>query len=359
MHDRLLPFNSLPPLLPSIGLETHPILKQAILAHRILAELRQIGLTLPNQSILIHTLGLQEAKLSSEIENIVTTNDELYRAYLNKEIESDPQVKEVLRYPTALWHGFDAIKEKKRMLTTKLFEEICQILKGHEAGIRKIGGTKLKNSLGEVIYTPPEGEDVIRQKLKQLEEFIYLEKNLDPLVKLALIHYQFEAIHPFHDGNGRTGRILNLLYLIDVGLLDIPILYLSRYFLLKRGEYYNGLRRITEENRWEEWILYFLQGVAETAEATLIKIREIQKLMKMTSHKIKEELPRIYTKDLVEVLFQFPYCKIKFLEDRGVAHRDTASTYLKKLEEIGVMRSMRIGREKYYINDSFVKLLSQ
>lgn len=359
MHNRLLPFNSLPSLPPAIDLENRLILKKAILAHRALAELRQSALTLPNQNVLIQTLGLQEAKLSSEIENIVTTNDELYRAYMNRDGDISPEVKEVLSYPTALWYGYQALKEGKRLLTASLFEEICQILKGHDSGIRKIAETKLKNALGEVIYTPPEGEQVIRQKLKELEDFIYLDKNLDPLVKLALIHYQFEAIHPFHDGNGRTGRILNILYLIDVGLLDIPILYLSRYFLLKRGEYYNGLRRITEENLWEEWILFFLEGVIETAQSSQTKIHDIQKLMKTTGQKIKQALPRIYTKDLVEALFQFPYCKIRFLEERGLAGRDTASTYLKKLEEIGVMRSVRIGREKYYINDSFVQLLSQ
>lgn len=221
-----------------------------------------------------------------------------------------------------------------------------------------MSGTKLTNSSGDIIYTPPDGEFLIREKLGELEKFIYSKENLDPLVKLALIHYQFEAIHPFHDGNGRTGRILNILFLVDCGLLDLP-LYLSRYFLKNRVGYYQGFRQITEDGKWQMWIDYILDAVIHTATSTQQRIKDIIQLMETSSQKVKTSLPRIYSKDLMEVIFLRPYCKIRFIEESGIVQRDTASSYLKKFEEIGLLRSIQVGREKYYINDAFIELLAR
>lgn len=357
--DRSKPYNDLPSLPPNIVLETHSILKKTIEAHRSLAELKHISNLLPNQAVLIQTLGLQEAKLSSEIENIVTTNDELYRAYADNSSNATPGTKEVLNYPTALWYGYKSLKEGNRLLTTSLLEEICQILKGNTSGIRKIPGTKLTTASGRIIYTPPDGEIVIREKLNQLEKFIYSEVELDPLIKLALIQYQFEAIHPFHDGNGRTGRILNILFLVSCGLIDLPILYLSKFFLENRIGYYEGLRSVTEEGNWLGWINYILDAVLHTATSTQKRIKNIQNLLEISSKKVKASLPRIYSKDLMEVLFLQPYCKIRFLEEAGIAQRETASIYLKKLEELGLLRKIQMGKEKYYINDAFIELLTR
>lgn len=357
-YDRTKPFNDIPSLPPAVELETREILKQAIESHRALAELKHIGALLPNQAVLINTLGLQEAKLSSEIENIVTTNDELYRAHVEKELNLTPETKEVLHYQDALWYGFKALKEEKRMLTTPLFEELCQIIKEHASGVRKTGGTKLVNGMGEITYTPPEGETLIRNKLQDLEKFMHGGNEIDSLIKLALIHYQFESIHPFHDGNGRTGRIINILYLVDKGLLDLPILYLSRYFLHNKLDYYGGFRRVTEEGKWQEWVCFILKAIEHTSRETQKKITEIYNLMQTTAQQVKSKLTKIYSKDLMEVLFSHPYCKIRFLENAKIAQRQAGSKYLQELERIGVLRSIQHGREKYYINDKFLKILS-
>jgi len=356
--DRKIPYNQLPELPPGINLETHAVLKMAIRAHRALVELRVSGHLIPNQAVLIQTLGLSEAKMSSEIENIVTTNDELYRAFSDGDVMINAQTKEVLFYKDALWHGFHALKVKKRMLTTPLFEEIVQILKNSTLGIRKESGTKLVNPLGEVVYTPPEGEETIRQKLDNLVRFIYTDQTVDPLIQMAIMHYQFEAIHPFSDGNGRTGRILNILFLIEKGLLDIPVLYLSKYIVSNKTLYYNGLRQVTESQNWESWILYILQGLEQTAIATRERIMAIHKLFLQVAEIMKTKLPRIYSRDLIEVLFRYPYCKIKFLEESGIGTRQTASSYLQQLEGVGILRSLKVGRENYFILDSFLKLLN-
>lgn len=353
------PYNDLPELPLAIDLESKAVLKQAIAANRALAELKGAGELVPNQAILIQSIGLQEAKLSSEIENIVTTNDELYRAFASPGGNADLHTKEVLRYNEALWYGFSGIRYQNRPLTTNLFEELFQIIKQSSAGVRKTPGTKLANDRGEVIYTPPEGEAVLRDKLANLEEFIYAEDGIDPLVKLAVIHYQFEAIHPFTDGNGRTGRILNILYLIERNLLDIPVLYLSRYIIENKSDYYTGLRRITEKGEWETWILYMLRAVEETARETRQRILSIRDLMFADIEKVRAELPKIYSKDLLELLYHQPYCKIRFLEDAGIAQRQTASIYLQELEKIGMLKAVKIGREVYYINDRFLKLLTK
>jgi Fic family protein len=354
--DHLLPYNDLPPLPPTVELETAKVLKEAIQASRALAELKGAS-DLINQVLLIQAIGLQEAKSSSEIENIVTTNDQLYLAFAQTNPDIDSLTKEVLFYKDALWHGFKALDEN-RLLTTSLFVELVQIINNTTEGIRTLPGTKLLNPHSkQVIYTPPEGESVIRDKLSNLEKFIYGNTDLDPLIKMAVIHYQFEAIHPFSDGNGRVGRILNILYLIHEKLLDLPILYLSQYIIAHKEAYYLGLRKVTMENRWEEWILFILTGITETAIKARICILKIQTLMLKTTEVLKKELPKIYSKELVEVIFQQPYCKIRFLEDAGIARRQTASFYLKELERIGILKSIKKGTEKYYINTALYKIL--
>jgi len=356
--DPQKPYNDLPLLPPPVELETRAVLKKAIAANKALAELKGAGELIPNQLILIQAIGLQEAKLSSEIENIVTTNDELYRAFADEGQRTNPHTKEVLRYKDALWHGYNAIRQENRPLTTRLYEEIYQIIKETRAGLRSTPGTKLANSSHEVIYTPPEGEHVIREKLANLEQFLYARNDLDPLVKLAVMHYQFEAIHPFTDGNGRTGRILNILYLIEEGLLDIPILYLSRYIIENKNPYYLGLRGVTEKSTWEAWILYMLEAVEQTARMTRERILAIRDQMNESIERVKMDLPKIYSKDLLELLFRQPYCKIRFLEEAGIAQRKTAAYYLRELERIGFLTPHKAGREVYFINEPLLKILA-
>ncbi len=358
--DRDRPYNDLPLLPPRAELESRVVLKKAISANAALAELKGVGELIPDQTVLIQTLGLQEAKLSSEIENIVTTNDELYRAFVEDGEHANPQTKEVLRYKDALWHGFRAVKERGMPLTTRLFEELFQVIKESQDGVRRLPGTKLANPQGEVIYTPPEGEGVIRDKLANLEGFINEdgEDDLDPLVKLAVMHYQFEAIHPFPDGNGRTGRILNILYLVSRGLLDLPVLYLSRYIIEHKNDYYLGLRGVTERGEWEPWVIHMLTAVEQTAALTRDRILRIRRLMHEGGELVRGQAPNVYSKDLMEVIYRHPYTRIKFLEEAGIAQRKTASTYLRELERLGLLRSVKAGREVYYINDRFLDLLT-
>lgn len=356
-YDPQRPYNDLPLLPPPSDLESKAVLKKAISANKALAVLKGAGELIPNQLVLIQTIGLQEAKLSSEIENIVTTNDELYRAFADEGQRTNPHTKEVLRYKDALWRGYRIIRDENRPLTTGLFVDLYQIIKQTDAGIRKTPGTKLANPAGGVIYTPPEGETIIRDKLANLEKFIYDKNDIDPLVKLAVMHYQFEAIHPFTDGNGRTGRIINILYLIEEGLLDIPVLYLSRYIIDNKNSYYTGLRHVTESGSWESWILYILNAIEQTAKMTRERIVAIRDLMNESIERVKKDLPKIYSKDLLELLYHQPYCKIRSLEDAGIAKRQTASDYLKELERIGLLKSVKKGREIYYINEAFLDIL--
>jgi Fic family protein len=355
--DRNRAYNDLPLLPPSIELETPAILKKAISANRVLAELKGLAKLIPNQGILINGIVLQEARLSSEIENILTTNDELYKAAADERLSTDVHTKEVLRYREALWHGYQALKQ--RPLTTNLFIEIAGIIKQSDMDIRRVPGTKIANSRGEVIYTPPEGEAVIRDKLSNLERFIHAEDNLDPLIKLAVLHYQFEAIHPFSDGNGRTGRILNILFLVEQGLLDIPVLYLSHYIIHHKSAYYEGLRRVTENQDWINWVAYMLDAVETTARQTQERVLRILGLMQDAQELVSKQAPKIYSKDLIETVFMHPYCKIRFLEERGIAKRQTASNYLQTLENLGLLRSRKMGRELYYINDRLFQVLTE
>jgi Fic family protein len=353
------PFNDLPPLPSNEDVETKPVLKKAITANRALAELKGLGGTIPNQALLVNSLILQEAKASSEIENIITTNDALFKAFTAKTSRVDPATKEVLRYREALWEGYNALK-KRPILSTNLFTGIVRTIKENQAGIRNTPGTTIANgTTGKVIYTPPEGETIIRDKLKNLEDFIHAEDEMDPLIKLALIHYQFEAIHPFSDGNGRTGRIINILFLILHGLLELPVLYLSKAIIERKNDYYRLLRQVTENGQWEPWILYMLASIEETATFTRERIIAIRDLMLETMARARRELPRrVYSKELIELLFQQPYCKISFLVDAGIASRNIASSYLGELVKINILIKETIGRETLYLNHKLYELLS-
>ena len=358
--DPQKPYNDLPLLPPKQDIETRNILRKTITAGRALAELKGLGETIPNQSMLVNSVVLQEAKASSEIENIITTDDALFRAFTAKTSRVDPSTKEVLRYREALWEGYNELK-KRPILATNLFVKLVQRIKENQAGIRRTPGTTISNAAtGEIIYTPPEGEAVIRDKLKNLEDYIHGEDDIDPLIKLALIHYQFETIHPFSDGNGRTGRIINILYLVFQGLLDLPVLYLSKFVIDRKNEYYRLLRQVTEKREWEPWILYMLDAVEETAAFTRKRILDIRDLMAETMEVAKETLPgRVYSKELIELLFCQPYTKGQFLVDAGIAKRKTAAEYLKDLEKTGILTGKRIGREMLYLNTRLYDLLSK
>lgn len=355
--DRNQPYNDLPLLPPLLDLETKAVLKQAIGANRALANLRGLAGQIPNQSMLISSITLQEARLSSEIENIVTTSDELYRADADADGKADPHTKEVLRYRQALQHGVASLRE--RPLTTNLYIEVARQIKQMENGIRAIPGTALKNELGEIVYTPPVGENIIRNKLADLERFIHTEDGIDPLIKMAVMHYQFEAIHPFLDGNGRTGRILNLLYLVHAGLMDIPVLFLSRYIIAHKREYYLGLQNVTERHDWENWVLFMLRAVESTAQQTFDQVKRILALMEAVRETVQRDAPSIYSKDLIEAIFRHPYTKIKFLVSANIAKRQTASGYLQTLASLKILRAKQIGREKYFINEDLLRELAR
>ena len=357
MYNPKEPYNNLPLLPPKIELETKKVLKQAIAATRVLAELKGRADEIPNQSMLVNAITLQEAKDSSEIENIVTTQDNLYQAFTANTNTTDAQTKEVLRYRQALWEGYNNLD--KRPLSTNTFVSIVQTIKENNAGIRKTTGTRITNN-NKTIYTPPEGESVIRDLLKNLEDFIHSENGIDDLVRLAVMHYQFEAIHPFPDGNGRTGRVLNILYLVEKDLLDAPILYLSKYIIENKNQYYKKLRAVTEKQDWEGWILFMLKGVEETAIYTLKKINAINDLMHETIALAKAKLPsRVYSKELIELLFELPYCKVKFLVDKDIAKRQTAAEYLQELEKIGILKSQKVGVENLFLNVSLFEILKE
>jgi len=360
MFDRNAPFNDLPALPPAAEIETPAVLKKAITASRALAELKGMAERMPNQAMLIDSLVLQEARASSEIENIVTTNDELFKAASDESLPASAEAKEVLRYRQALNHGFRLIRERpQRPLATGLFIEIAQIIKQTDFGVRRTPGTRIANSRGETIYTPPEGEGVIRDKLRDLENFMHADDDMDVLVKMALVHYQFEAIHPFPDGNGRTGRILNILYLVDQGLLNLPVLYLSRYIIDRKPAYYEGLRRVTEEGAWDNWVLYMLDAVEQTSLRTHRQITDILALMETVRERVQREAPSVYSKDLIEQIFRQPYCKIQFLERAGMGTRQTCAKYLRELERLGVLHGQKIGREMYFINKGLFDLLTR
>lgn len=359
-YNKNIPYNDLPLLPPNEEIETKKILKKAISANKALAELRGWSFNQSNPLLLLQSVALQEAKSSSEIENIVTTNDDLYQAFASPNVKTlPPAIKEVLHYKEALWHGYEKLRNEDHPLTINIFVDLFRIIKQRSDSIRSVPGTVLQNSLGEVIYTPPDNKDDILRLLSNLELYINTPNDVDPLIKLAVIHYQFESIHPFPDGNGRVGRILNVLYLIHEKLLVFPILYLSRYIIRHKTDYYIALRKVTESNEWSPWILYMLDAVENTARQTLLTIKEIHAAQQHMITVIKEQAPDIYIKELVELLFEQPYCKINFLVERNIAKHQTASKYLKKLCELGFLSKMKKGRENYYINNALWGILTK
>ena len=341
-------------------IETKDILKKSIQANKALAHLNGVAKIIPNQNILINSLILQEAKDSSEIENIVTTHDELYLANVSNE-KLSKEVKEVINYKEALIYGYEQVK-KTKLLTLKDIIKIQSIITGNNAGIRKQIGTVLKNDkTGEVIYTPPQHYDEINNLLTNLFRYINDDslEDYDYLVKMAIIHFQFESIHPFYDGNGRTGRIINVLYLVLKDLLDLPILYLSGYIIRNKSDYYRLLQEVRIKDNWCEWIEFILNAIIETSKNTTILIENIENLMIKTKNLLREKLPKIYSKDLLEVLFLHPYTKIEFLVDRLGLTRQTSSKYLKEIEKIGILQEVKLGRHRYFVNVELFDLLKK
>jgi cell filamentation protein, protein adenylyltransferase len=351
------PYNGLPPLPPPGDIETRTILKACVTARAQLAALKEAAALIPNQDVLINSIPLREAKDSSAIENIVTTNDKLFRFANADANQADGATKETLRYRTALLKGHQSL-QSGRPLATNTAIDVCRAIKDVDLDIRRTPGTNLKNQGGRVVYTPPEGESLLRKKMANWEQFIHDESDLDPLITMAVAHYQFEAIHPFPDGNGRTGRILNILILIDKGLLDLPILYLSRFINEQRSDYYRLLMDVTADQAWEPWILYILKAVEETAQWTRSKIWAIRHLMDETVRHVQDTLPKIYKRELVELFFVQPYIRISNLTDAGLGTRKTVSGYLHQLVDEGVLMEQKAGREKLYVNTRFLDLLT-
>jgi Fic family protein len=341
---------------PASEIETRAVLKKSGRAASSLAALQQAAELIPNQEVLINSIPLREAKDSSAIENIVTTSDKLFR-FANVDADAaDPATKETLRYRTALLEGYRDIRT--RPLTTRTATTICRAIKGIDLDIRRTPGTTLSNQVtGKVIYTPPEGEALLRDKMANWEQFLHNQNDIDPVVRMAIGHYQFEAIHPYPDGNGRTGRIINILFLIEQGLLDQPILYLSRYINQHREDYYRLLLEVTTKGAWEPWILYMLEAVENTATWTRTKIKAIKRQMEETVRHVAATRPKIYSRELIEVIFVQPYCRTNDLVKLGIGTRKTAAKYLGDLVSAGVLQERKEGREKLYINTRFLDLL--
>ncbi len=338
--------------------ETKKVLKQLSKSHRALAELKGIASTIPNQSILINTLVLQEAKDSSAVENIITTHDELYKAELQFENIQSLSAKEVQNYISALKRGFELVK-KNQLLTTNQIIQIQQELEKNNAGLRKVPGTSLKNEkTNQVIYTPPQDYKTIQDLMGNLELFINNDElsDLDPLIKMTIIHHQFESIHPFYDGNGRTGRIINILYLVLNDLLNIPILYLSRYIIQHKSEYYKYLQDVRDNGNWENWIMYMLKAIEEIAQQTIEVIKEMKVLMTQYKNTIRENY-KFYSQDLLNNLFKHPYTKISFLQEDLKISRPTASAYINQLASDGLLVKKKVGTAHYYINAPLYELL--
>ena len=358
VFDPKLPYNDLPDLPPPTDLvESTTILKHCINARVALAELKQAAELIPNSAVLVNALPLLEARASSEIENIVTTADKLFEYMDIADDNADAATKEALRYRSALYEGTKMVQ--RGMLTTDMAMQICSTIKGRELDLRSESGTTLKNRMtGDIIYTPPIGQKLLQAKLDNWADFMHRNTEIDPLIRMAIQHYQFEAIHPFSDGNGRTGRILNILFLVEHGLLDSPILYLSRYVINNKAAYYRLLQNVTSEQSWEPWIMFILDGVEETCTWTTDKIKAIRELMEHTAEFVQSRLPKIYTWELVEQLFKQPYCRINNLVNAGVAKRQTASVYLKQLCDVGVLKEIKSGRENIFVHPKYIELLT-
>lgn len=343
---------------PEYNFDDPAILRALNLASRALAELKGESKTIHNSDILINTLSLQESKESSAIENIVTTQDDLFKSQIDEGIKNIA-AKEVKQYAAALLHGYKLINQHQ-LLTSNHILEIQAILEPNKSGFRKLMGTALKNSTGEVVYLPPQNPQDIIELMSNLDKYINLPElhDVDPLIKMAIIHHQFESIHPFYDGNGRTGRIINILYLVYMQLLDIPVLYLSRYINQNKADYYRLLQTVRVGNSWNEWVIWMLTGVSVTSRQTVGLIRQIKQLMNDFQQKIQMDAANIYSKELLDSLFKYPYTKIKFIEDDLAVHRHTARKYLDKLSELGLLSMQKIGKSNYYINHSLFELLS-
>mgnify|MGYP000003180426 CR=1 FL=1 len=353
------------PTLPlSIDLETTRVLKQVGKASRALAELKGVAQTIPNEQILISSLTLQEAKESSEVENIVTTQDDLFQGDLHLGLSLLPMsVKEVLSYREAIQYGFRTIR-KSKLITNNVIKQIQEQLEGNRAGFRTVPGTSLKNSRGEEVYMPPQDGAEIERYMANLEMFINDSSlsDLDPLIKMAIIHHQFESIHPFYDGNGRTGRILNILYLVATDLLDLPILYLSRYITRNKADYYRLIQAIRDKDgdnqaEWEEWVLFILVGVEQVALETIQLVKDISRLLNDYKQRLRPVLGSRYTHELLNNLFFHPYTKIKYIEEALSVSRGTATSYLDQIVSLGLLEKTRLGRDNYYINTRLVELL--
>jgi len=349
--------HELPLLPPQVELESIAVLKQLARANRALAELKGYSDTIPNKHILLNAVMINEAKDSSAIENIITTHNDLYKA-MSEASGASPAAKEVVNYRTALWRGYELVKDHD-MLTTNMVIEMQGILEKNEAGIRKLPGTVLRNeTTGETIYTPPAGEALLRALLHNLEQYMNeTEDAVDPLIKLAVIHYQFESIHPFYDGNGRTGRIINVLYLVMKGLLDSPILYLSRYIIRNKSAYYRHLQSVRIHQEWEDWIIYMLAGVEETAKESLVLVKKINAELERMREEIRERLPKLYSMELVDLLFYEFYTKITYIEKGLSVTRKTAANYLSTLEKEGFLVSEKVGKERIYQNKRLYDLV--
>ena len=348
------------PIPGEASLETVELLKKVAKAHRFLAELKGVAQTIPNEGILISTLTLQEAKDSSAIENIFTTHDQLFQAEITQGQKINQAAKEVENYRASLWESY------RKTIKTDLirFEDILRIqavIEPNKPGIRKLPGTVIGNSAGRVIYTPPQHPDEIEDLLANLVDYINDDQlsNLDPLIKMAIIHHQFESIHPFYDGNGRTGRILNILYLVRSGLLDLPILYLSRYIVRSKGEYYRLLQSVREKNNWQDWMIYIIEGIEITARETIEFVNQIRQLIMEAKQRMRSELPKIYSQELLNNLFFHPYTKVQFLIDQLGVSRITATKYLNELTDHGFVSKHKVGRTNFYVNEPLVELIMQ
>lgn len=340
--------------------ESKAVLRKTALAHKALAELKGVVTSIPNQNILTETLTLREARESSAVENIISTFAEVYQSNLFNQQFASPEAKEVHLYAKALKAGFQLVK-KQGLLTVNYILQIQEIVEGNKAGFRKLPGTKLLNDkTGEVVYVPPQHHATIVSLMSNLEKFMNDESMMDadPLVKMAIIHHQFESIHPFYDGNGRTGRIINMLYLIQKDLLDLPVLYLSRYIIRHKNDYYRLLQKVRDTNEWEEWILYMLDGVEKTAHESIVLIGNMKNLMQQYKQTIRTQLSKLYSQDLLNNLFKYPYTKIEYFEkDFGIS-RSTAIRYLTALIKQKLLVKKKIGRDNFYINKPLFDLLA-
>ncbi|MDD3262582.1 MAG: Fic family protein [Candidatus Absconditabacteria bacterium] len=344
-------------LLNTYDFETIGVLKQLSQTHKSLGELKGLAETIPNMFILITTLSLQEAKESSEIENIITTNDELYQSNTKKKYFTSIPAKEVYNYADALFYGYQIVSTNN-LITTKDIIHLQQMIEENNAGIRKLPGTELKNDkTGEIIYTPPQSHKEIIDLMSDLEWFINTSSQLDPLIKMAIIHHQFESIHPFYDANGRVGRVINVLYLVKEGLLDSPILYLSRSINKHKNDYYNYLQIVRDQGTWETWVIWMLEMIEQTAKHTIIFIKNIKNLMMEYKHTIRSRLPKIYSQELLNNIFKHPYTKVEFLRKDLGCTRITAVKYLEELVKIGILKKIKSGRDNYYINTKLFALL--